>query len=289
MDKNELRVWRQCLNAGQLRAIGDWGIPESLIDEAKTSLGVHTLRGYFDAVYAILNTEYPVEYVLKNETLHWILGQSQDESSHHICTEHWLPNTRADIVWVSKDASRVYEIKTQYDSDDRITHQINEYAKIFDEIIFVTREGHSLKFAKSLPDYVGLISITASGAFQHLKLPKPHHETIVKSSLYRSLRLKEKRLFIKENLKEKMYRYQDERVILQQISTDAMAIHMRHYWSQRESIRPLQFLHVLPHSLYAAMFDYRLLIKQWKTIIQLLDQPFQQLESNDRGYYNHYE
>ena len=276
MTKNELSCWRHLFNAPYLRQLGCHGIhaDHKLIKDA-ASLGVSTLFELYDKAYGFLLSHYPVEYVLKNELLKWILDQP---TNGHICTEHWMhDSTCADVVWITKDCSRVYEIKTRYDSHKRIENQIRSYSKIFDEIFLVTEEGYSFMFDKHAPSYVGLISISSSGKLKILRSAKKHTDTLIKPSMFNSLRAKEQRLFIKECCQSKVFYYQPSALITEEFSVESMQKHMRHYWSNRESIRHLEFLNNLPESFHSAMYDYRILKNEWKRIIDLLRQPLQKL------------
>jgi len=80
--------------------------------------------------------------------------------------------TFADVIVITKDRSIVYEIKTRYDSHQRIKSYIKDYSEVFDEIILVTEEGYSFRYHQHVPSYVGLMSMTSKGHIQTLMPPK---------------------------------------------------------------------------------------------------------------------
>jgi len=106
-------------------------------------IGAETLREMFTTIYQRMQHNYPVEYVLKNNLLLWIRSQFPES---YIETEYWILCTFADVIVITKDRSIVYEIKTRYDSHQRIKSYIKDYSEVFDEIILVTEEGYSFRY-----------------------------------------------------------------------------------------------------------------------------------------------
>jgi len=59
----------------------------------------------------------------------------------------------------------------------------------------------------------------------------------------------------------------------QEMTVEEMQTHIRYHLSTRESTRYLNLLSQLPGCLTAAMYDYRTMKSEWKSIIKMLDKP----------------
>ena len=287
MTQEEYRHWRSYFNAPHLRSIADYGIHKTDVDHAK-ELGCATYHGFLHVLYQKLLQHYPVEYVIKNELIAWILSQSHEG---YLATEQYSNGSYADVIRITKDQSTVYEIKTKYDSDKRLRKQMKDYSQVFDHVILVTNEGHSFKFMKSVPDYVGVLTMNGAGQISFLRLPQNHDDTINKFCLHRALHAKERRdlkhdFFATCTPEQESYRHMyNEKFIEDFISTVEMSKIVKQHWSQRASIRHLRFLPKIPYCLHTALYEYRIQVKEWQTILALLHEPFETLNRNKHGSY----
>lgn len=91
---------------------------------------------YIRYVYKSLLKFYRNEYVYKNELLLYILSMYRKESAR-VFSELRVGSSYADIA-LFNGISRVYEIKTEYDSPSRLQRQISNYKGFFQEIYIVT-------------------------------------------------------------------------------------------------------------------------------------------------------
>ena len=96
------------------------------------------LRELFDFLYSILLEEYRCEYVYKNMLVNqlYLQGAHIPENSTLI-NELDVCSSKADVAIIN-GKSAVYEIKSKYDSLDRLESQIADYKKVFDRIYVVT-------------------------------------------------------------------------------------------------------------------------------------------------------
>ena len=62
--------------------------------------------------------------------------------------------------------STAYEIKTELDNFDRLTSQIEAYARMFDRIYVVSHASQSAALTEFLPAFVGIISLSESFTLQ---------------------------------------------------------------------------------------------------------------------------
>lgn len=95
-----------------------------------------TYLDYLKYVYSILADNYQNEYVFKNEFLNnWLIKQL-GETNSQIFSEFRVGNSIADLVMFN-GCSKIFEIKTELDSDSRLTLQLENYEKAFNQIFLI--------------------------------------------------------------------------------------------------------------------------------------------------------
>ena len=97
------------------------------------------LRKWFDFLYNLLFEKYRCEYVYKNILVNqlYMRGEHIPQNSTLISELRVCHHNKADIVIIN-GKSTVYEIKSKYDSLNRLESQIATYKKVFDRIYVVT-------------------------------------------------------------------------------------------------------------------------------------------------------
>lgn len=106
-----------------------------------------TYLSYLKHIYLIVEKNYQNEYVFKNSFLNkWLLKQL-GESSSRIFSEFRVGSSIADLVMFN-GKSKVFEIKSDLDSNKRLEVQLENYKKAFNEIYIV------VPFSK-LEEYTG--------------------------------------------------------------------------------------------------------------------------------------
>lgn len=120
------------------------GTHHSSLKELKDYIPVEQLQGkplreWFDFLYDILLEKYRCEYVYKNTLVNqlYMQGEHIPRNSTLIRELRVCYHNKADIVIIN-GKSTVYEIKSKYDSLDRLESQIAAYKKVFDRIYVVT-------------------------------------------------------------------------------------------------------------------------------------------------------
>lgn len=97
---------------------------------------LHILR----QAYKILEEQYPNEYILKNEFLTQWLKNELGTNQSIIFNELRLGKAIADLAMFN-GKSKVFEIKTILDKEYRLSNQLQEYKKLFNEVyIIIPRE-----------------------------------------------------------------------------------------------------------------------------------------------------
>ncbi|WP_341899850.1 sce7726 family protein [Fluviicola taffensis] len=115
---------------------------------------------FISTLYKNLVVDYRNEYVYKNTLINELLLNKYSLETTTVINEFNIGSSIADFVLLNGEA-RVYEIKTEYDSLDKLTKQVSDYLKFADKVYVVA----STKFIeKLLQEYfttcVGIIEFT---------------------------------------------------------------------------------------------------------------------------------
>lgn len=95
-----------------------------------------TYLDYLRYVYSILANNYQNEYIFKNEFLNnWLIAEV-GETNSKIFSEFRVGDSIADLVMFN-GCSKIFEIKTELDSEARLSLQLNDYRKAFNEIYLI--------------------------------------------------------------------------------------------------------------------------------------------------------
>lgn len=118
-----------------------------------------TVREFLEWLYDNMSSHYRNEYIYKNAIANKILLGKHSLNTSYMLTEFRVENCRADVV-VLNGTSNVYEIKSEYDSLDRIQSQVNSYMKMFDMVNVITSCSQIDKVRVGLPVEIGLLELT---------------------------------------------------------------------------------------------------------------------------------
>ncbi len=95
-----------------------------------------TYLDYLKYIYSILADSYQNEYIYKNEFLNTWLIKELGETNSQIFSEFRVGNSIADLVMFN-GCSKIFEIKTELDSDSRLSLQLQNYQKAFNQIFII--------------------------------------------------------------------------------------------------------------------------------------------------------
>lgn len=95
-----------------------------------------TYLDYLKYVYAVLADNYQNEYIFKNEFLNNWLIKELGATNSQIFSEFRVGNSIADLVMFN-GCSKIFEIKTELDNDSRLTLQLQNYEKAFNQIFLI--------------------------------------------------------------------------------------------------------------------------------------------------------
>ncbi|MBD5338203.1 MAG: sce7726 family protein [Bacteroides sp.] len=117
------------------------------------------LQNYWDFlqfIYRELTRNYRNEYVVKNELLSQILLSKYRSKATSIFSEFKLVHSIGDMAMFN-GCSKVFEIKTEFDSAKRLETQLTEYSEVFDKVYVVVMERYLKNYISHIPSHVGII------------------------------------------------------------------------------------------------------------------------------------
>ncbi len=118
-----------------------------------------TYLDYLKYVYSVLALNYQNEYIFKNEFLNkWLISELGEDNSK-IFSEFRVGNSVADLVMFN-GCSKIFEIKTEFDSDIRLSLQIENYKKAFNQIYIIIPET-KLRIYEKYDEAVGIITFNS--------------------------------------------------------------------------------------------------------------------------------
>jgi hypothetical protein len=110
--------------------------------------------------YQILEKHYPNEYILKNEFLtQWLKNELGNKNSV-IFNELRIGKAVADLAMFN-GKSRVFEIKTILDKECRLSNQLKEYKKLFNEVYIIVPNELLAKYIE-FDKNIGIITYDSS-------------------------------------------------------------------------------------------------------------------------------
>jgi hypothetical protein len=118
-----------------------------------------TYKEYFEHIFSTLQNNYRNEYVYKNFIINKILLGKYNLETTTAINEFKINTSIADLVLLN-GTSKVFEIKTELDSPDRLDNQLKQYKKVFKEINLVTHHSIINKYLKKVSDDIGIIVLT---------------------------------------------------------------------------------------------------------------------------------
>lgn len=125
--------------------------------------------------YKILEKHYPNEYILKNEFLNQWLKKELENNNSIIFNEFRIGKAIADLAMFN-GISKVFEIKTILDREYRLSNQLQEYKKIFNEIYIIVPSVHLSKYI-NYDKTIGVITYeTNSKKFELIQKPEKNYD-----------------------------------------------------------------------------------------------------------------
>ena len=157
---------------------------------------IHCIEGnityaeLFEMILEYLCRHHRSEYIYKYTVFTKILEKLPQPTSYF--NEFNIANSKADVVLIN-GTSYVYEIKTKYDSLDRLSSQIDSYRLAFDYIYVLTHPVHLQALEKVLKcsNDVGLLLLTDDNEIQIFREAKSNRQNVNPAYIFDCLRRRE--------------------------------------------------------------------------------------------------
>ncbi|KKX48741.1 sce7726 family protein [Sphingobacterium sp. IITKGP-BTPF85] len=147
--------------------------------------------------YQILEQHYRHEYLYKNKLLNDYVQKKYALDDTILLNEFRVGQSIADAVLVN-GTNKVFEIKTELDSPERLQSQLEDYYKAFTEVYVFTHTTLADKYLNLLPVHVGLLLYTANGSVYELRAATARTESLDNTFMMGSLRKPEYTKLVKQ-------------------------------------------------------------------------------------------
>lgn len=167
-------------------------------DFSKVGKEIHTYHDYIQYIYKELRKRYRNEYIYKNTFINDLLLNKYGVKDTIAINEFRVGNSIADIVMFN-GTSKAFEIKTELDSNKRLSRQLSDYTKIFKSCYIVTHESLSEKYLRE-DDNIGVIALverSKSLIMQEVRVAK-ENSFIDPETLIHALRTSEYKSIVKQ-------------------------------------------------------------------------------------------
>jgi len=142
-------------------------------------------------LYEQLQKTYRSEYFYKNALLNKLLLGTYSPNTTTVLNEFKIGSSIADFVLLNGEA-RVYEIKTDLDSLDKLEKQVFDYSQFANKIYIVTSSKHIQKlkeFSFNIP--IGLIEFTRQDTLKLINEAESCSENFDPTIIFKTLRKQE--------------------------------------------------------------------------------------------------
>ncbi len=146
-----------------------------------------TYKNLINFLYTSLEKDYRSEYFYKNRLLNTLL-EKYSLNTTTVLNEFKIGSSIADFILLNGTA-RIYEIKTDLDSLDKLNKQLNDYKQFADLVYIVTSSKYVTKI---LSDYststIGVIEFTQDNKFKEYKKADSNKSYFSHSTIFKTLR-----------------------------------------------------------------------------------------------------
>ena len=158
----------------------------------------YTRNEQIQFIYKFLNKNYRAEYIYKNTLLNKILLGKYSTNTSTAFDEFKIGFSIADFVLLNGEA-KVYEIKTEFDSLEKLDKQIKDYKKFADKIYVVSNS----RFLPTLIDRysqtsIGIIELTNRNTLRTIIKAKSNQNYFEHEIIFKTLRKQEYCKIIKD-------------------------------------------------------------------------------------------
>lgn len=155
-----------------------------------------SIKTLLDTSYNQLLLQYRHEYVYKTTLLSDYILKEFSLASSVILNEFKIGKSVADLVLVN-GTNKVFEIKTELDSPERLKSQLHDYYKGFSEVYIVTHYSLEAKYLDILDQKVGLMIFNANNTITLSRLASLNTSLLNNTAMMKALRKSEYEVVIK--------------------------------------------------------------------------------------------
>jgi hypothetical protein len=145
------------------------------------------LAEWFDFFYGLLFEKYRCEYVYKNTIASKLFLSRHSPLDSYMTDELRSGESRADLAIIN-GTSTAYEIKSQYDSFDRLPGQLLDYKKVFDMTYVVTTPSKAAILPDFIGDEIGIIAMREHGSLQVVRKAQSNKHATDPSTIFDCMR-----------------------------------------------------------------------------------------------------
>jgi|GEM_PF-4822784 hypothetical protein len=174
--------------------IDEGSFPDGILNNISGTTYTNNKLSYtdlYDNAYQTLRKNYRNEMYVKINLVSKLLYPSNSYKKGIVYQEFPVSKSVGDVLSIGREIS-IYEIKTAYDSLNRLKNQVENYYKISPFVSLVLDELKIKDIYKyNLPDSVGIWKIGSRGGISRIKIPTPNYKYISIYDMVNSLRKKE--------------------------------------------------------------------------------------------------
>jgi len=149
-----------------------------------------SLEKFYDLAQDALWRGYRNEYVYKNAVANKLLLGIHSLNSSFMLTEFRVNDCKADIV-ILNGTSNAYEIKSGFDTLDRLGRQLKAYQLVFDRVNVITSEEQRDDVLASIPDEIGLLLLTQRQTISTVRAASSLRNGVSPAAIFDTLRQNE--------------------------------------------------------------------------------------------------
>ena len=143
-----------------------------------------------DISYEHLLLHYRHEYLYKVALLNSYVMNNHSLSDTILLNEFKIGNSKADTILVN-GTNKVFEIKTELDSPERLCTQINDYYRAFSEVYLVIHHSEVGKYMSCIDRHVGIMLFSRENTIEPFKTAEVYVDKLDIVTMMKALRKEE--------------------------------------------------------------------------------------------------
>lgn len=231
-----------------------------------------TVRNVLEWAQRMLAKNYQTEYYYKSILLKKLVLGVHSPRTIAVFSEFKTGRCRADLVLIN-GVGTVYEVKTGLDDLKKASRQVEEYYKCFSRVIFVVDSRHLNKAVEVLPPTTGISCINSRQQLTVLRPCTTEATHLSSRAMFSSLRRDEYEEVVGGLFPEvDLANYRDVIECIESMSAELMQAEFTRILRRRGLSSPrLADIPHLPSSLLPAAYLYKMSSREWKGLVQVLD------------------